>query len=108
MHNTRPLTRHFFNRPICLVRTTVTLTITKIEDHTWYAGMLMDNFSGDGFTGKCHASIYRGCGMIATNITIKLLNAKSIWEDRAFATKPLDWTPKVGDTLEAYVPGTKV
>jgi len=73
------------------------VTITKIEKPFWKAGILRDNFSGKGFTGDCNACIYRN-RMTRTTVCIKGVGRRGF----ALASMPLDWTPKIGDTVTIH------
>lgn len=73
------------------------LVISEILPYTKKSGILIDNFRfANGAAGYCHASIYRTERMVKTQVTVKGVGRRNF----ALAWMPLDWTPKVGDTVQ--------
>jgi hypothetical protein len=77
---------------------TLTLTIAAILPSEWYAGMLMDKFEfTDGTTGRCNCILYR-IKMLSTSVTVYGHGRRGF----AFASKPVGWSPKVGDQISIH------
>ncbi len=73
------------------------LTITKVGEMSWYAGMLQNVFSGDGWTSQCNSPLYRN-GMQSTSFAVKGIGSRGF----ALASMPVDWTPRVGDVINVH------
>ena len=74
------------------------ITITQITKPVWKAGILHDTFRGDGWHGDCNCCLYRGCKMQTTGVTVWGVGRRGF----ALASMPLDWQPKVGDTITIH------
>ncbi len=75
----------------------MTITIKTVRKSFWRAGILMDSFSGEGFSGHCNSSGYRN-RMTCVTVTIKGLGKRGF----VLASMPLEWSPKVGDTITIH------
>lgn len=73
------------------------LTIARIDPPTWYAGMLQDVFSGEGWTAQCNCNLYRD-RMTSVCVTVRGVGRRGF----ALCSMPLSWSPKVGDVLTIH------
>ena len=72
------------------------LTIENVMPFTWPSGILTDNFRTEGgAVGSCNSILYRARMENCTVVVKSALFKRGF----AFATMPLNWSPKVGDTI---------
>jgi len=76
-----------------------TFHIAELGPLVWKTGIQHYTFTlAEGGTGDCHTILFRG-RMQSLNMTLK---GQQFSRGFAIATKPVDWVPRVGDTIEVH------